>query len=115
MAHEDECWPISSVNTNGSVGNLAAITDEKEPAARVEDLPERSSAKVKQILDACGENDFDTIAALATSDGGLVEDNVRRIACKRSTDSDLQRLSQLTQLFRAGSPRVQWHGIRSRR
>jgi hypothetical protein len=93
MAHEDECWSISSVNTNGSVVGLAAVVDEKEPTAAVEALPERNAAKVQQILDACGENDFDAVVALATSVGGLVEDDVRKIACKRSTYSDLQRLS----------------------
>ena len=110
MAHEDECWPISSVYTNGCVVGLTTVVDEKESVTGVEVPP-----KVKQILDACGENDFDSVAALATSVGGLLEDDVRRIACKRSTHGDLQRLSQLTQLSRAGSPRMQWHGIRSRR
>jgi len=59
----------------------------------VEAPSERNTAKVKQILDACAENDFDAVAALATSDGGLVEDNVRRIACNCSIHSFLQRLS----------------------
>jgi hypothetical protein len=68
---------------------LAAIVDEKESVAGVEAPPERRTAKVKQILDACGENDFNAVAALATSVGGLVEDDVRRTACKRSTHSDL--------------------------
>ena len=102
MADEDECWPVSSVNTNGTV------VDEKERVAGIEALPEKKSAtKIKQILDACGENDIDAVAALATSVGGLVEDDVRRTACKRSARSDLQSLSQLTQFSRAGSPRKQ--------
>ena len=88
MARQDECWPISSVTTNGSVGGLSTIVDEKEPVAGVE-----APQKVKQILDACGENDFNAIAALATSVGGLVEDDLRRTACKRFIYSDLQRLS----------------------
>ena len=102
MADEDECWPVSSVNTNG-----AAVVDEKERVAGIEALPEKSAAKVKQILDACGENDIDAVAGLATSVGGLVEDHVRRTACKRSARSDLQSLSRLTQFSRAGSPRMQ--------
>jgi hypothetical protein len=112
MAHEVESRHIASVTTNGYIDGFAAVVDEKESAAELEASPERNAAKVKRILDACGENDLDALAALATSLGGLVEDDVRRTACRRSTHQNLQHLSRLTQLSRACSPWVRWHIVR---
>jgi hypothetical protein len=40
------------------------------------------NAKVASILDACKLRDITTLKTLATSEGGLVSDEVRRQACQ---------------------------------
>lgn len=48
---------------------------------RQDPLSETERNKVHQILEACRDYDYSSLAALATSEGGLVEDEVRRVAC----------------------------------
>lgn len=48
---------------------------------RDEPLTSAESSKVTDILQACKNGDREQLAALATSSGGLIEDQVRRIAC----------------------------------
>lgn len=40
--------------------------------------------KKKRILDACQNLDITTLIQLATSSGGLLQDDIRRVACKHS-------------------------------
>src|SRR6185437_9416214 len=57
---------------------------------------ESHNAKATSILEACKENDIETLRKLAVSEGGLVSDEVRRQACpyyygklqKSTTDRD---------------------------
>ena len=65
-----------------------------EETEKPEDLPsdpatsspalrsKESNAKVASILDACKWRDITTLRTLATSEGGLVSDEVRRQACQ---------------------------------
>ena len=47
----------------------------------------KRSDEVNKILDACGEHhDLDLLIRLATSAGGLINDDVRKVACKSSPD-----------------------------
>ncbi len=55
------------------------------PSWRPEPLSETESAKVMRILEACKERDLEALVALCTSSGGLVEDEVRRAACRSET------------------------------
>lgn len=48
---------------------------------RDEPLTPAELSKVTKILRACENNDRPQLVALATTSGGLIEDNVRRIAC----------------------------------
>lgn len=46
------------------------------------ELPLAERSKVKQILAACKEPcDVDLLVSLASTTGGLVDDEVRRVAC----------------------------------
>jgi len=38
--------------------------------------------KVMQILQACRDRDLEALSALATSEHGLIEDEIRRTACE---------------------------------
>ena len=49
---------------------------------RNEPLADDEQTKVQQILRACRDHDYAKLQALAASPGGLVEDEVRRTACK---------------------------------
>jgi hypothetical protein len=44
--------------------------------------PKENNAKVASILEACKWKDITTLRKLATSEGGLVSDEVRRQACQ---------------------------------
>lgn len=46
----------------------------------------REMEKRQRILQVCGERDVDQLRKLATSEGGLVDDEVRRTACMLGVD-----------------------------
>ena len=48
------------------------------------EMPERDSEKAAAILEACKWKDLDSLRKLATSEGGLLTDELRRKACKFS-------------------------------
>jgi hypothetical protein len=48
-------------------------------------LSEQERLKVQQILTACKDHDLEALGSLAASEGGLVEDQVRRVACELPT------------------------------
>lgn len=47
-----------------------------------DDGPDLTSIKKENIIEACKSQDFDSLASQATSEGGLLEDELRQIACK---------------------------------
>lgn len=49
---------------------------------RNEPLADDERKKIQQVLEACRDRDYAALQALAASPGGLVEDEVRRTACK---------------------------------
>jgi len=49
---------------------------------RAEPLSAVETNKVMQILQACRDHDLEALSALATSKHGLIEDEIRRTACK---------------------------------
>ena len=59
--------------------------DEKSPVVSRTLSPsphrEKYAAKATKILDACKWKDVETLRTLATSEGGLVSDDLRRQAC----------------------------------
>jgi hypothetical protein len=59
--------------------------DEKQHL--VFDLPEPYADKVKLILEACHDRNLDALIELATSEGGLVNDEARQTACKTQLSS----------------------------
>jgi hypothetical protein len=70
--------------------NGRVVEETEKPEDRPSDpdassLPLRSkesNAKVASILDACNWRDISILRTLATSEGGLVSDEVRRQACQ---------------------------------
>lgn len=66
------------INNNGSIYGLEA----KDTISTFQSPSETDVEKVSWILSACQENDLGSLAALATSPGGLLEDQLRRSACK---------------------------------
>jgi TBC1 domain family member 20 len=69
---------------NGSVVEETEKPGElpSDPAASSPLLSKESNAKVACILDACKWKDIKILRTLATSEGGLVSDEVRRQACQ---------------------------------
>lgn len=53
-----------------------------EASETTRETPEAQSTKTLAILEACQWNDVDELRKLATSDGGLLNDELRRKACK---------------------------------
>lgn len=48
---------------------------------RKQPLPEADEAKVKLIINATENRDYQALSELAASPGGLIDDEVRRIVC----------------------------------
>ena len=60
----------------------ADVYEKLDTRLNVEKPYSEASGKVNRILAACNESkDLETLASLATSTGGLVDDEVRRKAC----------------------------------
>lgn len=47
-------------------------------------LSPQDKEKIEKILAACRDRDLEALAHLATSQGGLIEDELRRTACMNS-------------------------------
>ena len=62
---------------------MALHTETKENGPVIDDV----SQKVHEIHEACRRQDVDSIRALASSEGGLIDDEARRAACMRYTMS----------------------------
>lgn len=59
-----------------------AEEDEKKPAiSRTSSQQQKYDAKATKILEACKWKDVHTLRALATTEGGLLSDDLRRQAC----------------------------------
>ena len=66
--------------------SMGSEGDAKPPSAddtHVKDYPsEKGRDKITQIMNACTKTqDVDQLIALSTATGGLVSDEVRRVAC----------------------------------
>ena len=71
MGLEDDAQHPSPTNPPGGDD-----TNEKD------DLPEKGRDKISQILNACTKTqDVDQLIALSTTTGGLISDEVRKVAC----------------------------------
>jgi hypothetical protein len=75
MDRESEHQPITANHNSEGLGNSVEAKD------AVSTSPTSDSGKASQILTAARRNDLHELAALATSPGGLLEDELRRIAC----------------------------------
>ena len=72
-----------------STVSMTMLSEDKSPSRHPLDswkgkaLTQEACMKVNQILAACGGEgqDLSSLVALATAPGGLVDDEVRRIAC----------------------------------
>lgn len=69
-------------------------------------------AKAAKILEACEGKDIEALRTLATAEGGLVSDEVRRLACSYHHGMFLR---PMTDRYRAASswlckPRCRWEG-----
>jgi hypothetical protein len=83
--------PGSSTNSSPPVEqadlsekNNARITITQPLSAAIADgqiRPAQNSAKVEQIKRACRDNDCAALISLAKTEGGLIDDDVRRKAC----------------------------------
>ena len=62
-------------------------SDCEQTSQTTEDHPSSlNEQKKNDILEACKAHDIDALVRLATSSGGLLQDDVRQVACKISID-----------------------------
>jgi len=77
--------PSPPTYANGDFPKLDAEIDKHPPAELTLQSPPTfdtgKTDKVDRILRACHESDLNSLIALATSDGGLLNDDIRRTAC----------------------------------
>jgi hypothetical protein len=57
-------------------------TKESMPSFRSQEIPNQRTKKASAIRRACTEHDVEALVMHATSEGGLLEDELRKIACK---------------------------------
>lgn len=86
----DESGSPAGLDSNCSSDNSAAADsgthDPVPPLSaswREEPLSHNEQNKVQHILQACRDRNLDKLRTLAASEGGLVEDEIRRTACMR--------------------------------
>lgn len=92
--HREGAGLNSEKTTDFASDNTTGTSDEKQSIAifsaaasplsaswRKEPLSSTETSKVIQILQACKDHDRDALVALATTENGFVEDEVRRITC----------------------------------
>ena len=81
MHNEDK--PERSEHFDGSTSAVATSQECQDRDPR----ETRLSNEVNRILAACEEpQDLDLLISLATSTGGLIKDEVRKVACKSSVE-----------------------------
>lgn len=68
----------------GGQGEHAAEELPSRVSFSLQEEPQAQQEKIIRILAACKAQDLNLLAQLATSDGGLVNDAVRRTACTLS-------------------------------
>jgi TBC1 domain family member 20 len=64
-----------------SNGRVAEENEKKPDIPRTSSQQQKYSAKATKILEACKWRDIETLRSLATSEGGLLSDDLRRQAC----------------------------------
>jgi hypothetical protein len=69
------------MESNGRVVEENEKLGESLPTPSPTPEPTKYDAKIAKIRDACEWRDIETLRTLATSEGGLVSDDVRRQAC----------------------------------
>lgn len=102
-SHNNNVQSMASLDTTNEVGSAVDQTpptspSPQSPAAEPEEggtlsplssswkrqaLSSDDQAKVDRILLACRERDLEALRDLAASENGLIEDGVRRTACKQ--------------------------------
>lgn len=87
-AAEAASGTLLGVGDNAGVHSAADPTDNTarplapaSPDDESDTLPEFLKEKISRISAACRDRDLDALAGLATSEGGLVQDELRRRAC----------------------------------
>ena len=84
MVHEDDGEADAAVSDMPNAVEKDAIPPKGRPFDEWKGKPltQEACIKVNRILTACGkQRDLRSLVALATSAGGLVDDEVRRVAC----------------------------------
>lgn len=79
-----------------------------EASWKSQPLSQHQQAKVHDILAACRDDNHEALTQLAASEGGLVEDEVRRTACKQACCNSSVMLNNAYRLVRAFLARL--HG-----
>jgi heterodisulfide reductase subunit B len=73
-------------NCTGSLGGGESDTSnesvESMPSLRSQQIASAKAAKAEAIRHACSVRDLEALASLATSEGGLMEDELRKVACE---------------------------------
>lgn len=89
---QEDCKPTGNkpdyeergIDSNVTAAHLFEKSSLGEPLSRSwrkEPLSTNEASKVTQILHACKDQDIEQLIALAATEGGFVEDQVRRLAC----------------------------------
>lgn len=72
----------STASLEGVDSEITNETDKSTPSLRSQERASAKAEKAEAIRQACNSHDLEALASLATSEGGLMEDELRQVACK---------------------------------
>lgn len=79
--HHHHHQPARGV-TEDDISSSAELERASATAVHVQQAPSDEKDKIARILSACRDRDLEALCELACSEKGLVDDEVRRTACK---------------------------------
>jgi len=74
--------PGSAAMSEKESNEVSEETNESIPSLRSQEITKARAKKASAIRKACAAHDVEALVMHATSEGGLLEDELRQVACK---------------------------------
>lgn len=62
--------------------NISGYELQEKPPSDIEQVSSREAEKADAIRRACDQRDLDALVSYATSEGGFLQDELRKLACE---------------------------------
>lgn len=82
IKHRDDSPPESPAMADDEKLSIASSKDSQE-LLKIQQMEKARAEKAQAIRQACDTHDVEALISYATSEGGLIEDELRQKACKQ--------------------------------